>query len=86
MFYFKFILQDGSLALASVLHSEVALLVAEAYQKYLTDKPYSGLISEGIKQVTCWCFLGGFFANSFSTEFIYYFQKRLLFSTCRCLI
>ncbi|XP_014847751.1 PREDICTED: ectopic P granules protein 5 homolog [Poecilia mexicana] len=44
--------QDGSLALASVLHSEVALLVAEAYQKYLTDKPYSGLISEGIKQVS----------------------------------
>uniref|UniRef100_A0A3B5MG69 Ectopic P-granules autophagy protein 5 homolog (C. elegans) n=1 Tax=Xiphophorus couchianus TaxID=32473 RepID=A0A3B5MG69_9TELE len=43
---------DGSLALASVLHSEVALLVAEAYQKYLTDKPYSGLISEGIKQVS----------------------------------
>ncbi|MEQ2270826.1 Ectopic P granules protein 5, partial [Xenotaenia resolanae] len=44
--------QDGSLALASVLHSEVALLVAESYQKYLTDKPYSGLISEGIKQVS----------------------------------
>lgn len=47
-----FFLQDGSLALSSSLHSEVALLVAEAYQKYLTDKPYSGLISEGIKQVT----------------------------------
>lgn len=46
-----FLLQDGSLALPSSLHSEVALLVAEAYQKYLTDKPYSGLISEGIKQV-----------------------------------
>ncbi|TDH12695.1 hypothetical protein EPR50_G00049980 [Perca flavescens] len=44
--------QDGSLALLSSLHSEVALLVAEAYQKYLTDKPYSGLISEGIKQVS----------------------------------
>uniref|UniRef100_A0A4W6GB48 Ectopic P-granules autophagy protein 5 homolog (C. elegans) n=1 Tax=Lates calcarifer TaxID=8187 RepID=A0A4W6GB48_LATCA len=43
---------DGSLALSSSLHSEVALLVAEAYQKYLTDKPYSGLISEGIKQVS----------------------------------
>jgi len=43
--------QDGSLALSPSLHSEVALLVAEAYQKYLTDKPYSGLISEGIKQV-----------------------------------
>ncbi|KAM3867836.1 ectopic P granules protein 5 homolog [Diretmus argenteus] len=44
--------QEGSLALPSSLHSEVALLVAEAYQKYLTDKPYSGLISEGIKQVS----------------------------------
>ncbi|XP_034728378.1 ectopic P granules protein 5 homolog [Etheostoma cragini] len=44
--------QDGSLALLSSLHTEVALLVAEAYQKYLTDKPYSGLISEGIKQVS----------------------------------
>ncbi|XP_040898135.1 ectopic P granules protein 5 homolog [Toxotes jaculatrix] len=44
--------QDGSLALSSSLHSEVALLVADAYQKYLTDKPYSGLISEGIKQVS----------------------------------
>lgn len=46
-----YLLQDGSLALPSSLHSEVALLVAEAYQKYLTDKPYSGLISEGLKQV-----------------------------------
>ncbi|KAL0979304.1 hypothetical protein UPYG_G00183410 [Umbra pygmaea] len=44
--------QDGTLALPSSLHSEVALLVAEAYQKYLTDKPYTGLISEGIKQVS----------------------------------
>uniref|UniRef100_A0A671VZ58 Ectopic P-granules autophagy protein 5 homolog (C. elegans) n=1 Tax=Sparus aurata TaxID=8175 RepID=A0A671VZ58_SPAAU len=45
-------MQDGTLALSSSLHSEVALLVAEAFQKYLTDKPYSGLISEGIKQVS----------------------------------
>lgn len=44
--------QDGRLALPSSLHSEVALLVAEAYQKYLTDKAYTGLISEGIKQVS----------------------------------
>ncbi|XP_068594938.1 ectopic P granules protein 5 homolog [Brachionichthys hirsutus] len=44
--------QDGSLALSSSLHREVALLVAEAHQKYLTDKPYTGLISEGIKQVS----------------------------------
>lgn len=39
------------MALSSSLHAEVALLIAEAYQKYLTDKPYSGLLSEGIKQV-----------------------------------
>ncbi|KAM4617086.1 ectopic P granules protein 5 homolog [Polymixia lowei] len=44
--------QDGSLVLPSSLHKEVALLVAEAYQKFLTDKPYSGLISEGMKQVS----------------------------------
>lgn len=59
-----YLVQDGSLALSSSLHSEVALLVAEAYQKYLTDKPYSGLISEGLKQVphtlfapTCFIFI-----------------------------
>lgn len=44
--------KDGRLVLPSSLHSEVALLVAEAYQKYLTDKAYTGLISEGIKQVS----------------------------------
>lgn len=45
-------IQDGRLALPSSLHIEVALLVAEAYQKYITDKAYTGLISEGIKQVS----------------------------------
>ncbi|XP_024131104.1 ectopic P granules protein 5 homolog isoform X4 [Oryzias melastigma] len=44
--------EEGVLALPSFLHREVALLVAEAYQKYLTDKPYSGLLSEGIKQAS----------------------------------
>ncbi|KAK7934057.1 hypothetical protein WMY93_004953 [Mugilogobius chulae] len=44
--------ENGNLALPSSLHSEVALLVVEAYQKYLTDKAYTGLISEGIKQVS----------------------------------
>uniref|UniRef100_A0A3P9IPL1 Ectopic P-granules autophagy protein 5 homolog (C. elegans) n=1 Tax=Oryzias latipes TaxID=8090 RepID=A0A3P9IPL1_ORYLA len=44
--------EAGVLALPSFLHREVALLVAEAYQKYLTDKPYSGLLSEGIKQAS----------------------------------
>ncbi|KAL7839536.1 hypothetical protein SRHO_G00261940 [Serrasalmus rhombeus] len=43
---------NGCLALPAALHSEVALLVVEAYQKYLTDKPYAGIISEGIKQVS----------------------------------
>ncbi|XP_007238025.3 ectopic P granules protein 5 homolog isoform X3 [Astyanax mexicanus] len=43
---------SGCLALPAALHSEVALLVVEAYQKYLTDKPYAGIISEGIKQVS----------------------------------
>uniref|UniRef100_A0AAY4BDZ3 Ectopic P-granules autophagy protein 5 homolog n=1 Tax=Denticeps clupeoides TaxID=299321 RepID=A0AAY4BDZ3_9TELE len=43
---------NGYLTLPADLHTEVALLVVEAYQKYLTDKPYGGLISEGIKQVS----------------------------------
>nr|XP_033791091.1 ectopic P granules protein 5 homolog isoform X2 [Geotrypetes seraphini] len=34
------------------LHTEVALMVLEAYQKYITEKPYGGLISESIKQVS----------------------------------
>ncbi|KAI7812682.1 putative ectopic P granules protein 5-like protein [Triplophysa rosa] len=43
---------NGSLVLPAHLHSEIALLVIEAYQKYLTDKPYAGILSEGIKQVS----------------------------------
>ncbi|KAG7481387.1 hypothetical protein MATL_G00066210 [Megalops atlanticus] len=43
---------SGCLALDPSLHNEVALLVVEAYQKYLTDKPYAGIISESIKQVS----------------------------------
>ncbi|XP_061116249.1 ectopic P granules protein 5 homolog isoform X2 [Conger conger] len=43
---------NGGLALDPSLHTEVALLVVEAYQKYLTDKPYGGIISESIKQVS----------------------------------
>ncbi|XP_016089928.1 ectopic P granules protein 5 homolog [Sinocyclocheilus grahami] len=43
---------NGCLILPASLHSEVALLVIEAYQNYLTDKPYSGILSEGIKQVS----------------------------------
>ncbi|KAJ8285154.1 hypothetical protein GJAV_G00022880 [Gymnothorax javanicus] len=45
-------LSSGALALGPALHTEVALLVVEAYQKYLTDKPYAGIISESIKQVS----------------------------------
>ncbi|XP_051514293.1 ectopic P granules protein 5 homolog [Myxocyprinus asiaticus] len=43
---------NGFLVQPASLHSDVALLVIEAYQKYLTDKPYSGILSEGIKQVS----------------------------------
>uniref|UniRef100_A0A672N741 Ectopic P granules protein 5 homolog n=1 Tax=Sinocyclocheilus grahami TaxID=75366 RepID=A0A672N741_SINGR len=43
---------NGCLILPASLHSEVALLVIESYQKYLTDKPYGGIFSEGIKQVS----------------------------------
>ncbi|XP_062874034.1 ectopic P granules protein 5 homolog [Trichomycterus rosablanca] len=45
-------LSSGCLALQAELHNEIALLVVEAYQKYLTDKPYAGIISEGIKQMS----------------------------------
>uniref|UniRef100_A0A4W3HVB5 Ectopic P-granules autophagy protein 5 homolog (C. elegans) n=1 Tax=Callorhinchus milii TaxID=7868 RepID=A0A4W3HVB5_CALMI len=44
--------EQVSLALDPALHTEVALMVLEAYQNYLTDKPYSGFISESIKQVS----------------------------------
>ncbi|XP_038646712.1 ectopic P granules protein 5 homolog isoform X2 [Scyliorhinus canicula] len=44
--------QQSTLALDPCLHTEVALMVLEVYQKYLTDKPYSGFISESIKQVS----------------------------------
>uniref|UniRef100_A0A663NA73 Ectopic P-granules 5 autophagy tethering factor n=1 Tax=Athene cunicularia TaxID=194338 RepID=A0A663NA73_ATHCN len=40
------------LHLDPALHSEVALMVLEAYQKYLSQKPYTGLLSESIKQVS----------------------------------
>ncbi|KAI5613067.1 ectopic P granules protein 5-like isoform X2, partial [Silurus asotus] len=43
---------SACLSLPAALHSEVALLVVEAYQKYLTDKPYAGIISEGLKQMS----------------------------------
>lgn len=41
----------GTLHLDQALHTEVALLVLEAYQKHLSQKPYTGLISESMKQV-----------------------------------
>ncbi|XP_051954087.1 ectopic P granules protein 5 homolog [Xyrauchen texanus] len=44
--------QNGVLVQPASLHSDVALLVIEAYQKYLTDKPYGGILLEGIKQVS----------------------------------
>ncbi|XP_072849080.2 ectopic P granules protein 5 homolog isoform X1 [Pogona vitticeps] len=44
--------ENGHLHLDPAVHAEVALMVLEAYQKYLSQKPYSGLISESIKQVS----------------------------------
>ncbi|NXM28148.1 EPG5 protein, partial [Oxyruncus cristatus] len=44
--------QQNALHLDPTVHSEVALMVLEAYQKYLSQKPYAGLLSESIKQVS----------------------------------
>ncbi|XP_062984350.1 ectopic P granules protein 5 homolog [Elgaria multicarinata webbii] len=44
--------ENGSLHLDPAVHAEVALMVLEAYQKYLSQKPYTGLISESIRQVS----------------------------------
>ncbi|NXW44656.1 EPG5 protein, partial [Nyctiprogne leucopyga] len=41
---------QDALHLDPAVHSEVALMVLEAYQKYLSQKPYAGLLSESIKQ------------------------------------
>ncbi|XP_028915803.1 ectopic P granules protein 5 homolog isoform X2 [Ornithorhynchus anatinus] len=44
--------EQDALHLNQAVHSEVALMVLEAYQKYLSQKPYAGLLSESIKQVS----------------------------------
>ncbi|XP_012973495.1 ectopic P granules protein 5 homolog isoform X2 [Mesocricetus auratus] len=44
--------EQGILHLDQALHTEVALLVLEAYQKHLSQKPYAGLLSESMKQVS----------------------------------
>ncbi|XP_021140563.2 ectopic P granules protein 5 homolog isoform X2 [Columba livia] len=44
--------EQDTLHLDPSVHSEVALMVLEAYQKYLSQKPYAGLISESINQVS----------------------------------
>uniref|UniRef100_K7FTW0 Ectopic P-granules 5 autophagy tethering factor n=1 Tax=Pelodiscus sinensis TaxID=13735 RepID=K7FTW0_PELSI len=43
---------DTTLHLDPAVHAEVALMILEAYQKYLPQKPYGGLLSESIKQVS----------------------------------
>ncbi|NXG48026.1 EPG5 protein, partial [Psilopogon haemacephalus] len=43
---------QDALHLDPAVHSEIALMVLEAYQKYLPQKPYAGLLSESIKQVS----------------------------------
>ncbi|KYO28856.1 ectopic P granules protein 5 homolog isoform X1 [Alligator mississippiensis] len=44
--------EHDALHLDSAVHAEVALMVLEAYQKYLPQKPYGGLLSESMKQVS----------------------------------
>ncbi|XP_012657457.1 ectopic P granules protein 5 homolog [Otolemur garnettii] len=44
--------EQGTLHLDQGVHAEVALMVLEAYQKYLAQKPYAGLLSESMKQVS----------------------------------
>ncbi|XP_006144470.1 ectopic P granules protein 5 homolog [Tupaia chinensis] len=44
--------EQGTLHLDQAVHAEVALMVLEAYQKYLAQKPYAGLLSESMKQVS----------------------------------
>ncbi|XP_012860183.2 ectopic P granules protein 5 homolog isoform X2 [Echinops telfairi] len=43
---------QGVLHLNQAVHADVALMVLEAYQKYLAQKPYAGLLSESMKQVS----------------------------------
>uniref|UniRef100_A0A8C0NN35 Ectopic P-granules autophagy protein 5 homolog n=1 Tax=Canis lupus familiaris TaxID=9615 RepID=A0A8C0NN35_CANLF len=43
---------QGTLHLDQAVHAEVALMILEAYQKYLAQKPYAGLLSESMKQVS----------------------------------
>ncbi|XP_006889279.1 PREDICTED: ectopic P granules protein 5 homolog [Elephantulus edwardii] len=44
--------EQDVLHLNQTVHAEVALMVLEAYQKYLAQKPYAGLLSESMKQVS----------------------------------
>ncbi|PNJ80670.1 EPG5 isoform 3 [Pongo abelii] len=42
--------KQATLHLDQAVHAEVALMVLEAYQKYLAQKPYAGILSESMKQ------------------------------------
>ncbi|XP_060029795.1 ectopic P granules protein 5 homolog isoform X2 [Erinaceus europaeus] len=44
--------EQDSLHLDQAVHVEVALVVLEAHQKHLAQKPYAGLLSESMKQVS----------------------------------
>ncbi|XP_043744796.1 ectopic P granules protein 5 homolog [Cervus elaphus] len=44
--------EQGTLHLDQAVHAEIALMILEAYQKYLAQKPYAGLLSESMKQVS----------------------------------
>ncbi|XP_049638396.1 ectopic P granules protein 5 homolog [Suncus etruscus] len=44
--------EQDTLHLGQPVHVEVALMVLEAHQKFLAQKPYAGLLSESMKQVS----------------------------------
>ncbi|XP_037364483.1 ectopic P granules protein 5 homolog isoform X1 [Talpa occidentalis] len=44
--------EQDTLHLDQAVHTDVALVILEAYQKYLAQKPYAGLLSESMKQVS----------------------------------
>uniref|UniRef100_A0A4X1UVU0 Ectopic P granules protein 5 homolog n=1 Tax=Sus scrofa TaxID=9823 RepID=A0A4X1UVU0_PIG len=44
--------EQTTLHLDQAVHAEVALMILEAYQRYLAQKPYAGLLSESMKQVS----------------------------------
>ena len=50
-FFFFFFLQGDKLMVPWYVHKQVALLVVEAYQKFILGKNLGSFIMEGVKQV-----------------------------------